>query len=85
MDLLKIVENQITPFVLPLKGHCDPEVYDLPYRVRDVIPRGTKMSNYPSIVVETPMLGKTHFGVSTNNPHLIRCNMLTSGFQAKTS
>jgi hypothetical protein len=70
---------------LPLKGRCDLKVYDLPHRVKDVIPHGTEMSNYPSTLVETPMFGGTHFGVSTSDPHLIRWNMLTSGFQAKTS
>ncbi len=43
-------------------------------------PRGMKMSNYPSIIVKTPMLNKTHFGVLASNPHLIRWNLLMSEF-----
>jgi hypothetical protein len=59
MDLLKIIKNRITPLVLPLRGHCDHEAYDLPHRIRDAVPRGTEMSDYPSTVVETPVLGET--------------------------
>jgi hypothetical protein len=41
------------------------------------------MSDYPNIVVQTPMFGKRQFGVPVNNSHSIRCNLLTSEFQVK--
>jgi hypothetical protein len=30
MDFLKIINNRIAPLVLPFRGCCNPEAYDLP-------------------------------------------------------
>jgi hypothetical protein len=41
------------------------------------------MSDYPSAVLETPMLGEAQFDVPTNNPHKIRGNTLMSELEKK--
>jgi hypothetical protein len=41
------------------------------------------MSDYPSTIIETPMLGEAQFGVPASNPHPIRGNTLTNKLEAK--
>jgi len=68
-NFYKIVENRIMSLVFPFRWRCDPEAYYLLHWVRDIVPRDTKMSDYPSAVLETPMLGEAQFDVLTSNPH----------------
>jgi hypothetical protein len=82
-DFYKIVENWIMFLVFPLRWRYDLEAYYLLYRVEDTVPHSTKMSDYPSIVFETSMLGEAQFDIPTSNPHWIRGNTLASKLEEK--
>jgi hypothetical protein len=41
------------------------------------------MSDYPSVVLETPMLSEVQFDIPINNPHRIRGNTLASELEEK--
>jgi len=82
-NLYKIIENQIVSLVFPLRWGYNPKAYYLPHRVGDTMPRGMKMLDYLSVVLETQMLGEAQFDIPINNPHRIRGNTLTSELEEK--
>jgi hypothetical protein len=58
MNLVKIIKNRIASFVLPLMWRFEPEPYYFLHWIKDIMPFATKISNYPSIIVQNPMFGK---------------------------
>jgi len=71
MNLCKIVKERKMSLVLLHRWGCDLQANYLSYRIRDIVPRGTKMSDYPCTFVDSPMLGEVQFCVPTSNPHQI--------------
>jgi hypothetical protein len=58
-NLMKIIENYIVFLVLPLMWHYKPNPYLFLHWVMDIMPFATKMLDYPSTIIHTPMFDKT--------------------------
>ncbi len=48
------------------------------------MPHGTKMSNYPNVVLKTRMFSEAQLDVPTSNPRQIKKNTLPSKLEGKT-
>jgi hypothetical protein len=57
-NLCKIVEERKMSLVLLRMWGCDLQANYLSYRFRDVVPRNTKMSDYPCTFVDSLMFGE---------------------------